>query len=383
MPYFNIAYKDHGYIAAVGWSGQWRADVFRPSGDGMFTFTAGMEDSNFGLHAGEKVTLPRMLMLRWEGTEQEGYNAYRRFAMEHIVPKIDGKPVKAPICFCAWGGTDPSPLIKDMNASEHLKNFEIIRKNRLNEVGEVYWIDAGWYGVDTKQIWWKNLGIADWKPNPELYPNGMEEIALGAKEAGLGFMLWYQNEWCRSDAERVRTHPDWYLGVRGKSNDLLLNLGNPQALEWMTDLLKDHIRRLNMKVLRVDHNEGPLPYWRYNDAEDRKGITEIKYMEGFYKLWDDLLQEFPGLIIDNCASGGRRLDYEALRRSIPLWRSDYFCRGKLIEAKAVQLQTYYIHHFVPVNGGYAQPERPMDTYMCRSGISSGIVINVPDRKSVV
>lgn len=31
------------------------------------------------------------------------------------------------------------------------------------------------------------------------------------------------------------------------------------------------------------------------------------------------------LMIDNCASGGRRIDIETLRRSIPLWRSDAAC----------------------------------------------------------
>lgn len=62
-----------------------------------------------------------------------------------------------------------------------------------------------------------------------------------------------------------------------------------------------------------------------NDADDRKGITEIKHIMGLYRLWDALLERFPHLIIDNCASGGRRIDIETLRRSVPLWRSDAQC----------------------------------------------------------
>ena len=46
---------------------------------------------------------------------------------------------------------------------------------------------------------------------------------------------------------------------------------------------------------------------------------------GMYRLWDALLEKFPHLIIDNCSSGGHRIDIETLRRSVPLWRSDYQC----------------------------------------------------------
>jgi alpha-galactosidase len=54
-------------------------------------------------------------------------------------------------------------------------------------------------------------------------------------------------------------------------------------------------------------------------------MTEIRYVEGHYQMWDDLLAQHPGLAIDNCASGGRRIDIETIRRSVPLWRSDTSC----------------------------------------------------------
>ena len=59
---------------------------------------------------------------------------------------------------------------------------------------------------------------------------------------------------------------------------------------------------------------------------ERQGIAEIKYINGLYATLDELLDRFPGLVIDNCASGGRRLDYEMCRRSVPLFRTDYFVR---------------------------------------------------------
>ncbi len=90
-------------------------------------------------------------------------------------------------------------------------------------------------------------------------------------------------------------------------------------------MLKEHISELKPDCLRIDFNFSPLPFWRENDAQDRNGITEIKYINAFYRLWNILPDQFPNLIIDNCASGGRRIDIETLKRSVPLWRSDLVC----------------------------------------------------------
>jgi alpha-galactosidase len=76
-------------------------------------------------------------------------------------------------------------------------------------------------------------------------------------------------------------------------------------------------------IYRQDFNFDPLPYWREADEPDRVGMAEIRHVEGLYEFWDDLRRCHPGLWIDNCASGGRRIDLETLSRSLPLWPSDF------------------------------------------------------------
>ncbi len=85
--------------------------------------------------------------------------------------------------------------------------------------------------------------------------------------------------------------------------------------------------------------------WRSQDAEDRQGITEIRHVTGYLAYWDELRRRFPSLLIDTCASGGRRLDLETLRRSVPLWRSDF-----AYEPSAMQQQTYGLALWVPYFG---------------------------------
>jgi alpha-galactosidase len=111
----------------------------------------------------------------------------------------------------------------------------------------------------------------------------------------------------------------------------------------------------------------PLPYWRAADEPDGQGLTEIRHVEGLYAFWDELLARHPGLIIDNCASGGRRIDLETVSRSIPLWRTDY----RYFEPNGYQCHTYGLSFYLPCSGtGSDSP----DTYAFRSSLNSALVL---------
>jgi alpha-galactosidase len=103
-----------------------------------------------------------------------------------------------------------------------------------------------------------------------------------------------------------------------------------------------------MDIYRNDFNIDPLPFWRAADAPNRQGMAEIRYVEGLYRLWDDLRLRHPGLMIDNCASGGRRIDLETISRSYPLWRSDTQCCGKAMPVQD-QVQTAGLSLYVPLH----------------------------------
>ncbi|MGB9623488.1 MAG: GH36 C-terminal domain-containing protein, partial [Phycisphaerae bacterium] len=96
---------------------------------------------------------------------------------------------------------------------------------------------------------------------------------------------------------------------------------------------------------RQDFNMDPLSYWRAADAPDRQGITEIRHVTGYLAYWDELRRRHPDMLIDSCASGGRRNDLETMRRAVPLWRSDY-----AYEATGHQCMTYGISLWIPYHG---------------------------------
>src|SRR5208283_5148942 len=117
--------------------------------------------------------------------------------------------------------------------------------------------------------------------------------------------------------------------------DQLLFLGNPEAWHWLVEHVSQMIQSQGIDTYRQDFNFEPLTLWQSNDTPDRAGITEIEHVEGYLAYFDELHKRFPNILIDTCASGGRRDDLETLRRAVPLWRSDF-----AYEPVGMQMQTY-------------------------------------------
>ena len=95
-------------------------------------------------------------------------------------------------------------------------------------------------------------------------------------------------------------------------------------------------------------------------------MTEIKWVMGFYQFWDDLRHVRPNLIIDNCASGGRRIDLETCMRAIPMWRSDTSCgpgHSDWHQVQTIGLSSYIVLHLACTHSH--------ETYDCRSSATIG------------
>jgi alpha-galactosidase len=140
----------------------------------------------------------------------------------------------------------------------------------------------------------------------------------------------------------------------------LLNLGNPRAWQWTVQHFDRLIRTSGVDVYRQDFNIDPLAYWNQGDTPDRRGMTQIRHVTGFLAFWDELLRRHPRLLIDACASGGRRLDVETVRRAVTLWRSDQ--QG---EAVIEQCHTYGLSLWLPYHGTGVSPD---DAYLARSAM---------------
>ena len=355
-PFFNIHKDGHGIIAAVGWTGQWHSRMTRGAED--ITIRSGIDSLHFKLLPGEKIRTSSVVLMPYDCDVIDSQNKWRRLLKDEYSQA--GKRIEqAPLCASFWGGS-PSDTM--------LRRVEFIRENKLPY--EYIWIDAGWYGIDSKPTAnefegdWGNY-TGDWRVSPHTHPGGLHDVSRVIHEAGLRLLLWLEPEHVRENTPVVAEHPEYFLG---DGRNRLLNLGNPDAWNYLFHLLSRLIEELSIDCYRQDFNISPLTFWRANDAEDRQGITEIGHITGMYALWDALLARFPNLIIDNCASGGRRIDIETLRRSIPLWRSDYYCPANF-DVEVAQMHNLTFGSWMPYSGSAI---KGYDLYNIRSGYAPAV-----------
>jgi alpha-galactosidase len=310
FPFFNLQYGDEGVITAIGWSGQWAASLER-SDRGPTRLRAGMELTHLRLHPGERMRSPRILIMAWKGDRQAAHNRWRRLLLFNYAPKLNGRPVRLPVvsqCFdrYSWSRPEWATEAGQIDAADF-----------AGKVGcDAHWLDAAWFEGGFPS------GVGNWYCKPKEFPRGLKPVSDACHKLGLRFVVWFEPERVAAGSQIAREHPEFVFG--GKDGGLF-KLSDPAARRWLTELLSQRIGEFGIDVYRNDFNIDPLAFWRQNDEPDRQGMTEIRYVEGHYEMWDELLARHPGLLIDNCSSGGRRIDLETIQRSVPLWRSDTSC----------------------------------------------------------
>ena len=369
FPFFNIeSTTGQGAMVAVGWTGTWYAGFEKNEQNGL-SLQAGMKDLDTYLLARETIRTPSICLLFWRGGDRmTGHNTFRRFMIEQQAPKINGKPAVYPVS-TSFNYGDPAPCNEYTCLTTDYAIAMINRYKRFNLVPEVFWLDAGWYihanEVENHKNWANTVG--NWEVDQDRFPGGLRPIADAIHEAGAKFMVWFEPERVIKESKWGRERKEWMLDAEG-SDSYLFDLGNKEALQWFCNYIGDFMEENGIDHYRQDFNMRIDNFWKENDAPGRTGIREIRHIEGLYAFWDYLLQRFPEAIIDNCASGGRRLDFETMKRSAPMWRTDY----NYGEPIGYQTHTYGLNFFLPLTGTGVQKS---DKFTFRSSLGTSVIFN--------
>ena len=203
LPFFNIAASGRGIMAAVGWSGKWKAAVKRtrpsrgPDGrNGQDAFSAPARE--------KRSARPRSPcsfgkgMTAWTATIS---SAGSSSPITRLGSK--GKPVELPLSHgVGFGG--PFPCNEYVCATE---SYALAMIDRLKQFGiepDACWIDAGWYENATKN-WWP--GVGNWTVNKANFPRGLKPVTDAARRWGKGFVLWFEPERVYEGTRLDREHP--------------------------------------------------------------------------------------------------------------------------------------------------------------------------------
>ncbi len=362
FPFWNLERKasentvpSEGVFVALGWSGQWAAEFSHPN-DKNVIVAAGMEKIATVLHPKEKIRSPRVLLMPWKTDRMSAHALFRRLLMFEYAPKMqDGLPQQMLMvgqCFDRY---------YRKRAGWEKFDGQVEYAKKLCEAGcDGHWFDAAWFPVGFPN------GVGNWFSDPASFPDGVEALGKVIHDLDMKFVLWFEPERVAKDTQIANDYPQY---VFGGENGGLYKLNDPDARKFLTDLLLKRIKQFGLDVYRNDFNIDPLNYWRGNDAPDRQGMTEIRYIEGLYEMWNRIRRENPGLWIDNCASGGRRIDLEMISISVPLWRSDTCCWPGHPEWD--QTQMLGLTQYLPIFSGSAWDSTP---YVFRSSANPGAIV---------
>ena len=385
MPWLGLDFPEgDGLEVAVGWSGAWRADA--ALADGAFSFSAGMVKTHFRLLPGETVRQPSVLVFTraTEVSPRAMQTLIHRFLLDEKCPRdAEGRLIKPILPITAGGGNKTPEMMR------RIIDWSVANKMPF----DCFWVDAGWNGpahmpdlISNCGNMWYNF-VGDWRFNPTVHPDGnLAKVSEAAHAAGMRMLLWVEPERCVSDPPPplFKEHRDWLLPAKDDQirsrHQLNVNLGNPAAREWVAETVSRLVRENGLDIYRQDFNMNALPLWQENDAPDRQGITEAKYIAGLYMFWDELRKRFPHLVVENCSSGGRRLDFEAVSRSHSYCRTDYAIghHNGPLQVLDVQNVTLNTLAYQPFQGSETTPALFFDDYGFFSSVCAGSVFTPSD-----
>ena len=284
--------------ARLAWAGSWQMEIVRQHF--QVSLSGGLADREFGhwkktLAPGESLEAPPATVACLQGTFDDLCDCLTR-PQEAAADRQPGVESDLPILFNEWCTTWGDP--------QHDKMIKIA--DRLNGSDVRYLvIDAGWYKTDGTE-WGNSHG--DWVPNPRLFPEGLEGVAREIRQRGLVPGLWFEMETCGSDSSAFslvdhllrRDGIPVTVGARR-----FWDMSDPWVVDYLSGRVIDVLERCGFGYLKVDYNE---TLGIGCDNPDSLGEGLRQQVLGSQRFFQKIRDRLPDLVIENCASGGHRLE---------------------------------------------------------------------------
>ncbi|PHV69617.1 alpha-galactosidase [Sporanaerobium hydrogeniformans] len=177
---------------------------------------------------------------------------------------------------------------------------------------DYFCIDCGWYAPG---YWWD--GVGEWLPSLERFPNGIEEPLNYIRSKGMIPGLWLELEVMGINCPMVdRVPKDWFFQRNGipliDEGRYQLDYRNKEVRAYADSVIKRLVEDYNVGYIKMDYNIDIGP-GTDKDA-DSAGEGLLAHTRAYLSWLDAIFEKYPNLIIENCSSGGMRMDYSMLCR---------------------------------------------------------------------
>jgi alpha-galactosidase len=311
-PYAVLTRSDGRLLAlSVMWSGNW---VLRFDASGAGTVVSG------GLHAagfattlspGRSFESPHVVHCGGRDLDHlagQFATVGRRYWYPH-----NETAARLPVEWNHWWSYEDD----DIDEKTFRQNVDVAQRIGV----ELCTLDAGWFGPSDKDTNWVDHR-GDWDlVNTERFPDGIRALADHTHAAGMLFGIWCEIEAMGPRAVTARRRPELVATRDGEPLGYVC-LGNPAAREWAYDTLDRLVTEYTADWIKLDFNLDPGLGCDRTDHGHGPGDGLYEHYRGYYATLDRFRSAHPAVVLENCSSGGLRLDLEMLRHTDVTFLSD-------------------------------------------------------------
>ena len=295
FPFLALEDSESGQVTAIQLyvGASWQMEISVKESE-LLTVTGGLPDRELGhwtrkVAPGESFSTPQAVIAQGENL----YQACRKL-VEAQHPAISPVDDHMGIVFNEFCTTWGNPTL------ENLKQIA----DRLEGKGVQFLvIDCGWYGHG--DAWPQSVG--DWDVNPERLPGGLKEAADYIRSKGMIPGLWFELESVGptsshyNDKEHLVKRDGLPLTVGGRR---FWDMEDPWVVDYLTEKVIGQLKAGGFGYIKVDYNE---TMGMGVDGGDSLGDGLQRKVEASRRFFQKIREEIPGIVIENCSSGGHRL----------------------------------------------------------------------------
>lgn len=178
--------------------------------------------------------------------------------------------------------------------------------NTVKDRGIGYFvIDCGWF-VEEGKHWAVSMG--DYVPSDKLFPEGLLKTTNLIKANGMKPGIWFEidnvGELSHSyEDEEHLLKRDGYVLTTG--NRRFWNMKDPWVKEHLSRVVIGQLKKYGFEYMKMDYND---TIGLGCDGAESLGEGLRQNMEASVDFVKKVREEIPGIILENCASGGHKLE---------------------------------------------------------------------------
>lgn len=277
----------------------WQMEIYR--NDENIAISGGLADREFGhwmkkLEPGESITTPTAILTT---AHTESIDILSQRLVEYGVRGAEQAPEceqNLPIIFneycTTWGNPSHENIVNILNAIRG-KGFDY------------FVIDCGWYKADG--VPW-DISMGDYIPSRTLFPEGLEKTVEAIHQEGLKAGIWFEMENVGPASEAF--HNEQHLlkrdgAVLTTSRRRFWNMSDPWVKDYLREKVIGTLKKYGFDYMKVDYND---TIGIGCDGAESLGEGLRRNMMETMAFFEEIKGEVPGIILENCASGGHRLE---------------------------------------------------------------------------